>query len=189
MILLLNKKITLVATLLIASLFLAFNLANAQTNTQATESTDAPKPEQTETPKDPAKIKRDERDLKTITDRTQKTKDDYIIQIRLKFLNSADKLASISTKIETRVTKLKISGQDTSDMEAKLDLANANLKEARSLLKSLPAKQSLLNYSDAKKYAQTIIDARTNLENAKDTLTNIISDLKDFIIDKDDEKN
>lgn len=183
-----NKRIGLLATFFVSSLFLFLitNIVNAQTPSETNET---PKNDQTETVKDPIKTKRDERDIKTIVDRTQKIKDDYIIQIKLKFANSADKLSSISTKIETRIVKLEIAGEDVTILKQKLDSANKDIKDARNIFKNLPVKQSSINYTDAKKYAQSLIDARTDLESAKDTLTEIISGLKDFIIDKDDEKN
>lgn len=139
--------------------------------------------------KDLEKERKTTKDVKTITDRINKNKDEYVIQIRAKFLLNADNLSTIATKIDTRISKIEISGEDVSDMNANLDSANESIKKAKALLKTLPAKKSLLDYSEAKKYASTIIEARDNLENAKANLSVIIADLKDLVIDKDDDKN
>lgn len=139
--------------------------------------------------KDLEKERKTAKDIKIITDRINKNKDEYVVQIRSKFLLNADNLSTIATKIDTRISKIEISGEDVSDMSANLDSANESIKKAKALLKTLPAKKSLLDYAEAKKYASTIIEARDNLENAKTNLSVIISDLKDLVIDKDDDKN
>lgn len=135
------------------------------------------------------KDKKTARDVKNITDRINKNKDEYVIQIRTKFLLNADSLSAISAKIDTRISKIEISGEDVTSMNDNLDSANESIKKAKALLKTLPAKKSAIDYTDAKKYAGIIIEARDNLENAKANLSVIISDLKDLVIDKDDDKN
>jgi hypothetical protein len=139
--------------------------------------------------KDSDKEKKTAKDIKTITDRINKNKDEYVVQIRSKFLLNADNLSAISAKIDTRISKIEISGEDVTTMNDNLDDANESIKKAKALLKTLPTKKSLIDYTDAKKYAGTIIEARDNLENAKSNLSAIISDLKDLVIDKDDDKN
>ena len=130
-----------------------------------------------------------EKDVKAITDRINKNKDEYVLQIRLKFLTNADNLSSITNKIELRINKIEISGENVDSMNSKLAEANENIKAAKALLKTLPAKKSLIDYTEFKKYATTIIEARNNLEEAKNTLSLIISDLKDLVVDKNDDKN
>lgn len=139
--------------------------------------------------KDLEKEKKTAKDVKNITDRINKNKDEYVVQIRTKFLLNADNLSAIATKIDTRISKIEISGEDVTTMNDNLDTANESIKKAKALLKTLPAKKSAIDYTDAKKYAGTIIEARDNLENAKANLSTIISDLKDLVIDKDDDKN
>lgn len=139
--------------------------------------------------KDLEKEKKVAKDVKNITDRINKNKDEYTVQIRTKFLLNADNLSTIATKINTRISKIEISGEDVTEMNSKLDEANKNIKDARALLKTLPSKKSLINYDEAKKYAGTIIEARNNLEDAKTALSEIISNLKDLVIDKDNDKN
>ncbi len=139
--------------------------------------------------KDLEKEKKTAKDIKNITDRINKNKDEYVVQIRTKFLLNADNLSAISAKIDTRISKIEISGEDVTTMNTNLDNANESIKKAKALLKTLPAKKSAIDYTEAKKYAGTIIEARDNLENAKANLSVIISDLKDLVIDKDDDKN
>ncbi len=142
-----------------------------------------------ETAKDLEKEKKAAKDVKNITDRINKNKDEYTVQIRTKFLLNADNLSAISAKIDTRISKIEISGEDVTTMNENLDNANESIKKAKALLKTLPAKKSAIDYTEAKKYAGIIIEARDNLENAKANLSVIISDLKDLVIDKDDDKN
>ena len=130
-----------------------------------------------------------EKDVKAITDRINKNKDEYVLQIRLKFLTNADNLSSITNKIELRINKIEISGENVDSMNTKLAETNESIKTAKALLKTLPAKKSLIDYTEFKKYATTIIEARNNLEEAKNTLSLIISDLKDLVVDKNDDKN
>lgn len=147
-----------------------------------------------EAPKDDTKTevqtRRYERDLKAINDRILKNKDDYTVSVRQKFINNADKLASIAAKIETRIAKLEIAGEDVSGLKADLNSAEEIIKETRNSLRSLPQKQSAIDYTASKKYASIIVDARNNLEQAKELLTKTVSGLKDFVVEKDnDEKN
>ena len=105
------------------------------------------------------------------------------------FLTNADNLSSITNKIELRINKIEISGENVDSMNTKLAETNESIKTAKALLKTLPAKKSLIDYTEFKKYATTIIEARNNLEEAKNTLSLIISDLKDLVVDKNDDKN
>lgn len=196
-----NKEIRLAGKIALFSFFAVFALINPSlTNAQVVNDdkdqksevkTDTKNDEKVEvkSAKEVAKELKTIKDIKTITDRINKNKDEYIVQIRTKFLNNADSLNTISNKIETRINKIEISGEDVSSMNAKLDEANKNIKSAKTLLKALPAKKALLDYTEAKKYASTIIEARNNLETAKEILSDIISNLKDLVIDKDDDKN
>lgn len=139
--------------------------------------------------KDLERERKTAKDIKTITDRINKNKDEYVLQIRSKFLLNADNLSVISTKIDTRISKIEISGEDVTGMNTALTSAEQNIKDARALLKTLPAKKTLIDYAEAKKYAGIIVEARNNLEDAKSSLSDTISNLKDLVIDKADDKN
>lgn len=164
---------------------LALNTAYVFADDKNDQKNDTVKNEQKDDIKDAVDQKKYDKDVKNINDRINKNKDDYTLQIKNKFLNNADKLASISLKINTRITKLDIAGEDTTDLKTKLDDADASIKKARATLRTLPSKSALLNYDDSKKYATVIVDARNNLEDAKNTLSDLVSDLKDLVIDTD----
>lgn len=175
--------------LVVLFVFITPVLVNAQIVNPQNDDTKTDEKVEVKSAKEIAKDLKTAKDIKIITDRINKNKDEYVIQIRAKFLLNADNLSTIATKIDTRISKIEISGEDVSDMNTNLDSANESIKKAKALLKTLPAKKSLLDYSEAKKYASTIIEARDNLENAKANLSVIIADLKDLVIDKDDDKN
>lgn len=165
-------------------MFSFVNLSFAQENPKP-DNQDSANTEQ----RDLAKERRDERDIKTINDRINKTKDDYVVLVRTRFLNNTDRLSSILTKIETRITKLEIAGEDVTNLKDKSEKAKNLISKSRTNLRALPSRQTNIDYTSSRKYATTIIESRNDLEEAKEILTSIVSDLKDFIIEKDSKED
>ena len=177
-------KNTLFASSVALAMFSFVNLSIAQENPKQ-DSEDSVKTEQ----RDLAKERRDERDIKTINDRINKTRDEYVILVRTRFLNNTDRLSSILAKIETRITKLEIAGEEVSELKEKSEKAKSLISKSRTNLRALPSRQTNIDYSSSRKYATTIIESRNDLEEAKEILTSIVSDLKDFIIEKDSKED
>lgn len=165
------------------------NFALAQELPKKEDPTNTPEPIETKAVEKARKEleKKNEKEIKNIVDRAGK-KDDYVPAIRNKFNQNANILESISNKIGARVTKLEILGEDVTEMNEGLENATENIKNAKKLLLSLPNKKTNLDEVEARKHAITVIEIKNLLEEAKTNLSNVITILKDLVIDKDNDK-